>query len=98
MAVRAFTEPRVSTALMYEVPGSSGADVERPFAPTVWLPLEGSDAEAKLAAWALYEGELRGPKHPRGAEVLRARMKVRGSECGSEYAEAFALYRAVMEV
>lgn len=61
------------------------------FSPTTFVPVEEQDLDAKLRALACYREVMRPHPHPRSDESLRARAIIRGSQCGSHYAEAFQL-------
>lgn len=52
--------------------------------------------DAKLEAIALYASQLRPPPHVRSLEGVRALARIRGSEIGVDYAEAFQVFRTVM--
>lgn len=52
--------------------------------------------EAKLEANALYRSQLRPVPHVRSPEAIRALARIRGSEIGVEYAEAYQVFRAVL--
>jgi len=51
------------------------------------------DLEKKLLAMESYRSETRSDPHPRSREVLKALAKVRGSEAGFLFAEAFMVHR-----
>lgn len=52
--------------------------------------------ETKLEAIALYASQLRPTPHVRSLEGVRALARIRGSEIGCDYAEAFQVFRTVM--
>ena len=49
------------------------------------------DIEAKLKAIKFFKGEVRPDPHPTSPEVVKALAKIRGSEAGFMYAEAFMI-------
>lgn len=51
--------------------------------------------EAKFAAIAAYDKEMRGFPHPRSREALRAQMILRGAHVGVKAAEAFMVVREI---
>lgn len=65
-----------------------------PFVPTDFIGIAAS-LDRKVAALACYADEIRLWPHPRSAEGVRALARWRGSQCGMEAAEAFALMRRV---
>jgi N-acetylglucosamine malate deacetylase 1 len=81
------------TLLAFEVPSSTGYLRPTAFEPTLYVGLEERHVAAKLAAMRAYESEVRPDPHPRSPEVLRALAKVRGSESGFPWAEAFQVVR-----
>jgi LmbE family N-acetylglucosaminyl deacetylase len=52
--------------------------------------------EAKLEANALYRSQLRPVPHVRSPEAIRALARIRGSEIGVEYAEAYQVFRTTL--
>jgi LmbE family N-acetylglucosaminyl deacetylase len=51
--------------------------------------------EAKFAAIAAYDHEMRSFPHPRSPEALRAQMMLRGAQVGVKAAEAFMVVREI---
>jgi LmbE family N-acetylglucosaminyl deacetylase len=98
-AVRIATRPlpnmKVSRVLMMEVPSSlEWAFASREtFSPNYFVQLEEAEVEKKLLAFGEYESEIRTAPHPRRREHLKMLAGVRGSQCGSNWAEAFAVLR-----
>jgi LmbE family N-acetylglucosaminyl deacetylase len=97
IVLRAFAVPSIRRILAYEVPsgteqvfpGSAG-----PFFPTFFVDIE-RQQDRKLAAMSAYERESRPFPHPRSQEMLTARARVRGAQCGRSVAEAFVLLREI---
>lgn len=65
------------------------------FLPNVFVDIDRT-IDAKLAALAAYEDELRRWPHPRSVEAVRTRAQTVGSEVGVGHAEAFQLVRSVV--
>jgi LmbE family N-acetylglucosaminyl deacetylase len=65
-----------------------------PFRPSVFVDVTES-LERKLAAMAVYAGELRAFPHPRSSEQLRVTARRWGGVSGLEWAEAFELVRSI---
>jgi LmbE family N-acetylglucosaminyl deacetylase len=81
------------TLLAFEVPSSTGYLRPTAFEPTLYVGLEERHVAAKIAAMQAYRTEARSDPHPRSPEVLRALAKLRGSEAGFLWAEAFQVVR-----
>ena len=81
------TPRRVAT---YESPKL--AWMEAPFKPTLYLDVT-SQLERKLQALRAYRTQLREPPHVRSPENLAALARLRGSESGVPFAEAFHILR-----
>lgn len=77
------------TVLFGEVPSSTGYLRPVQWEPVVYVEVSEHDVESKIKAMGTYKGEARPDPHPRSGEVLRALAKVRGSEAGFYFAEAF---------
>jgi len=74
-----------------EIPGSTGY-----LKPSFWLPnlfveITKKDLARKILAMRTYGGENRPEPHPRSGGVLKALARVRGSESGYFFAEAFMI-------
>ncbi|MCP4650690.1 MAG: PIG-L family deacetylase [PVC group bacterium] len=76
-----------------EVPSSTGYLKPVQWEPNLYVEVTEKNVEAKICAMQLYEGEARPDPHPRSPEVLKALAKVRGSESGFMFAEAFMIQR-----
>ena len=76
-----------------EVPSSTGYRRPVQWEPNLYVDVTGEDVEKKIVAMETYKGEVRPDPHPRSREVLRALAKVRGSDAGYLYAEAFMIQR-----
>jgi LmbE family N-acetylglucosaminyl deacetylase len=77
------------TVLCAEVPSSTGYLRPAQWEPNFHVEISPENLDAKARAMALYRSEVRPDPHPRSEEVIRALAKVRGSEAGFHFAEAF---------
>lgn len=76
-----------------EVPSSTGYLKPAQWDPNYFVDVEEADVAAKIQAMETYSGEARPDPHPRSPEVLRALAKVRGSEGGFYFSEAFMIQK-----
>jgi LmbE family N-acetylglucosaminyl deacetylase len=76
-----------------EVPSSTGYLKPVQWEPNCYVAVSVNDVEAKIASMQSYKGEARPDPHPRSPEVLKALAKVRGSEGGAFFAEAFMIMK-----
>ncbi len=76
-----------------EVPSSTGYLRPVQWEPNFFVNVEEDDIDAKILAMQTYKGEARPDPHPRSPEVLKALAKVRGSEGGYFFAEAFMIQK-----
>jgi LmbE family N-acetylglucosaminyl deacetylase len=81
------------TVLCGEVPSSTGYLKPVQWEPNFYVEVSESDVESKIKAMETYRGEARPDPHPRSREVLKALAKVRGSESGFYFAEAFMIQK-----
>jgi LmbE family N-acetylglucosaminyl deacetylase len=86
----------VRNVLTFEVPSSTewAFSTPSPFVPNVFLDIEAS-LEAKVAALACYESEVRTFPHPRSPEALRVIARRWASVVGGVAVEPFVLVRAL---
>jgi LmbE family N-acetylglucosaminyl deacetylase len=77
-----------------EVPSSTGYLRPTGWEPNLYVHLSDEDVAAKISAMKAYKTETRPDPHPRSSEVLHALAKLRGSEGGSFFAEAFMIQRS----
>jgi LmbE family N-acetylglucosaminyl deacetylase len=89
------TEPSIETVLAFDTASSTEWAYPRSFVPDTWVDIS-STLEAKLAAMACYESELRDYPHPRSLEALRHRAEAWGNQCCLEAAEVFMTVRRVI--
>jgi len=80
----------------YEIPSSTewAFGAFGTFRPNHYIDVSNTIND-KLSAMALYDTEVRENPHPRSLDHLEALAKVRGSECGHHYAEAFEVLRII---
>lgn len=92
-AVEIATRPfrRKKTVLLFECPTSTEQGFAQTFEPNLWVELEDRDVTKKCEAIQFYPSEQAPGRTP---DLLRMKAAVRGSESGSEFAEAFHLARA----
>jgi LmbE family N-acetylglucosaminyl deacetylase len=92
VAARPTPDSPVRRILAYEVNSSTewGSRSVPGFQPNVYVDIS-TTLELKTHALAAYPGELREHPHPRSIEAVTDRARVRGSEVGLVYAEAFEL-------
>lgn len=81
------------TVLCGEVPSSTGYLKPTQWEPNCYIEVSENNVEAKIRAMETYKGEARADPHPRSREVLKALAKVRGSEAGFYFAEAFMIQK-----
>jgi len=92
IALRRFSNDTIKRVFCYEVPSSTEQALSysrTPFKPTAFVSLSKNEVSIKIKAFNQYKSETRQSPHPRSTKKLKALMSVRGSECNSEYAEAF---------
>jgi LmbE family N-acetylglucosaminyl deacetylase len=81
------------TVLCGEVPSSTGYLRPVQWEPNLFVEVTEDHLDRKVRAMESYVGEARPDPHPRSREVLKALAKVRGSEAGYHFAEAFMVQR-----
>jgi len=96
-ACRPFTGIKVNSIYSFEVPSStswsSGLNLPA-FKPNHYVEID-EQVDQKIEMLSFYEHEMRRFPHPRSSENIRALAQIRGSEIGSNYAEAFMLVRSI---
>lgn len=78
----------------FEVPSSTEWNPLKPFMANVFFDIS-TTIDDKIKAMAAYGDEMRAPPHPRSEKVLRALARVRGAQCGADFAEGFTLVRSL---
>jgi len=76
-----------------EIPSSTGYLKPAFWEPNLYVEISEEDLDKKIQAMETYKGESRPDPHPRSREVLKALAKVRGSEAGFYFAEAFMIQK-----
>lgn len=76
-----------------EIPSSTGYLKPAFWEPDFYVEITEEDLKNKIEAMETYKGESRPDPHPRSREVLAALAKVRGSESGFFFAEAFMIQK-----
>ena len=95
-ATRPIAGHPVRNLLAFEVPSSTewAFGTLAPFSPNVFLDIE-SSLEAKVAALACYDSEVRAFPHPRSPEALRVIARRWASVVGGAAVEPFMLLRGL---
>lgn len=94
-----FRRPHVQRILCYEVPSETGFNYDPTaarFVPNVYIRSTREYLNKKINIMRTYANEMQEFPFPRSAEAIDALARWRGSECGAEAAEAFALVREVI--
>lgn len=86
------TKHFVETVLSYESPADEWR-LGKNSSINFLLPLSGQQMNAKLHALKLYQSQMRKQPNPRSLKVVESLGTLRGSQCGSLYAEGFTAYR-----
>lgn len=89
IAARSVPSSKVKNVMYYEVPSSTEWGLHQPFTPNYYVELMNDEVDKKFEALLAYEDELRDSPHPRSLALLKSKVELRGSECGTRYAEAF---------
>lgn len=90
------TRPGVNqyiTVIAGEVPSSTGYLKPAQWEPNLFIEVTKADVEKKIRAMGTFKGEARPDPHPRSSEVLQAYSKVRGSDGGYKWGEAFMIQK-----
>jgi LmbE family N-acetylglucosaminyl deacetylase len=90
VACRPYAAPSVKSIRTFHTPSST--EWGHGFTPTLYVDIS-DHIDAKLAAMALYESELRPEPHPRSLEYLKAQAMTWGAASGFRFAEAFQVER-----
>ena len=93
-AVVVATRPSINSHIPVfcgEVPSSTGYLKPVQWEPNYFVDVTEKDIDAKILAMQTFKDEARPDPHPRSPEVLKSLAKVRGSEGGFFFAEAFMI-------
>lgn len=82
-------EKRLAAVLHMEVLSSTEWNFDRGFSPNAFFPVSMDQLRRKTDAIACYQQVLREKPHPRNMETIVALARLRGSQCGVDYAEGF---------
>lgn len=96
-ACRPYQRPGLNEILAFETPSSTEwgwPSLGDHFSPNVFVDVS-ETIDAKIAAMACYDSELRLAPHPRGLDALRTRAQYWGSIVGCTAAEPFMLLRSL---
>ena len=88
------TETYLETVYAYDAASSTEWAFPRTFVPDTWVDIS-TALDAKLAAMACYESELRPYPHPRSLKALEHRARAYGNQVCMEAAEVFMTVRKV---
>ena len=80
-----------------EVPSSTGYLKPAKWEPNYFVNISKKDLQSKILAMQTFESEARPDPHPRSPEVLKSLAKVRGSEAGYFFAEAFMVQKSFQD-
>lgn len=95
-ATRPVPGQRVKRVLAMEMPSATEWFYGQiPFMPNYYVPLTEAQMDKKREAIACYQGEMRSFPHARSVEAFDALARLRGSQCGHLWAEAFQLVREI---
>jgi LmbE family N-acetylglucosaminyl deacetylase len=89
------TETCIEEVYAYDAASSTEWAFPRTFVPDTWIDIS-TTLEAKLAAMACYESELRPYPHPRSLKALEYRARAYGNQVCMEAAEVFMTVRKVI--
>ena len=89
------TDPWVEAVYSFDTASSTEWGYPRSFIPDTWVDIS-TTLDAKLAAMAQYESELRPYPHPRSLEGLRHRAEAAGNLCCLPAAEVFMTVRRIV--
>ena len=93
-AIIVATRPSINSHISVfcgEVPSSTGYLKPVQWEPNYFVNVTEKDIDAKILSMQTFKNEARPDPHPRSPEVLKSLAKVRGSEGGFFFAEAFMI-------
>ncbi len=88
------TETFIEAVYAYDAASSTEWAYPRTFVPDTWVDIS-TTLDAKLAAMACYESELRPYPHPRSLKALENRARAYGNQVCMDAAEVFMTVRRV---
>jgi LmbE family N-acetylglucosaminyl deacetylase len=89
------TETCIESVYAFDTASSTEWAFPRTFVPDTWIDIAAT-LDAKLAAMACYESELRPYPHPRSLQALEHRARALGNQVCMEAAEVFMTVRRVI--
>lgn len=93
MAARPTSNEIVEKIFSFEILSSSEWNYTKEFSPNYFEILKEENVKKKWKALSYYKSEIQKFPHPRSKEGVYNLAKVRGSQAGEKYAEAFKLIR-----
>lgn len=81
--------------LSCEILSSTGYLRPTNFEPTLYLNLSKKHLNQKIRALKKYKTEIRNYPHPRSLAAVKALSMIRGTECGSKFAEAYIINKII---
>ena len=91
IALRRYQDHSPSTIFAYEIPSSTTQSFKNNFKCTHYEQLEHKHVEHKINTMNCYINEMREYPNPRSNIGIETYARMRGMECGCEYAEGFEL-------
>lgn len=92
-ACRPLPESTVEAIYGFEVASSTEWAPVTPFTPVHFVQLDETHYTKKIKALECYDAEMRPEPHARSFLAVESMLKLRGAQCGVQYAEAFTVYR-----
>lgn len=95
-AARPINKSSVKKILSFEIPSSTNWALfkKNSFLPNYYVDIS-KNIQKKIKALKMYKSELRKFPHSRSIEYIKNLAKIRGSDCGVNFAEAFVLVRSI---
>ena len=95
MSAKSYYSKYIEEIISYEIPSANDQAFKtvHSFTPNVYYDIS-ANIDGKLDLLKCYDSELGKSPHPRSIEYIESLAKVRGSESGFEYAEAFHLFKS----
>ena len=93
MATRPLAKKVVKKIYSYEILSSSEWNYTEQFNPNYFEILSEQNVKSKWRALNFYKSEIQKFPHPRSQKGIYSLAKLRGSQAGEKYAEAFKLIR-----
>lgn len=98
-AVRVWGPLKVKQFFVGEIPSSTDQAPKvsnNMFTPNWYIPISEGVLDTKIKAMQCYTTERKESPHPRSPDGIRTLAKLRGTECGFQYAEAFMCLRNIV--